>query len=307
MRKGIGTGLLGIGLLALTGFCLWTVAEPRQTRPQTVELWVPPESAAPAAVPPPVPTTPAPPAPTAPAEAPSTAGSSMPAPPMAEAPPPAAAPSPPEAAPAPAPPVAAPPAPPKQDAAVPPSAIAPAPAAKPAAPPSGLSPAELAAARRKVDALARQLAKPKPAVSAPAPAPAPASPPADGGFDAVLRSVQGLKRQQLASAGEVDPAPAPAPAPPVAPVELVRRQLLPCWERRGGPRVPNAPSVRMRLQLDPDGRVVRTETVDRTRLEDPLYRAIATSAVRAILECQPVTPPPGPPASWAVLTMTFVP
>jgi hypothetical protein len=29
--------------------------------------------------------------------------------------------------------------------------------------------------------------------------------------------------------------------------------------------------------------------------------------VRAILECQPVKPPPGPLASWAVMTLTFVP
>ncbi|MFO1059045.1 MAG: hypothetical protein U1E53_19015 [Dongiaceae bacterium] len=120
----------------------------------------------------------------------------------------------------------------------------------------------------------------------------------------MLRNLRTLKRQQLASAGDVEPA---APEPSVPPVELVRRQLLPCWERRDGPRGPSAPSVQIRLQLDPAGRVVRTETVDRSRLEDPLYRAIATSAVRAILQCQPVTPPPGPPASWAVLTMTFVP
>jgi hypothetical protein len=287
MRRGVGTWLLAIGLLLLTGFCLWTLAEPRQTRPAMVEVWVPPPDAAPPAPPPPpaasqaaaLPTAPetAAPTPAAPAATPphGNAASSPPAPPAARPPPRA--------------PVLSdvPPLPPSK-----PKPIAAAPAAP--APPHAepvLSPAELAAARRKVDAMAHRLAAP----------PAPPQEPADDGFDAVLRSVEAMKPQQLASAGEVDPPPPPSPA------ELVRRQLLPCWEQRAGPRVSGAPAVQIRLQLDGNGRVIRTETVDRDRLDDPVYRAIATSAVRAILECQPVKPPPGPLASWAVMTLTFVP
>jgi hypothetical protein len=273
MRRGVGTWLLGIGLLLLTGFCLWTLAEPRETRPAMVELWVPPAGSPDSA---PVPPSPAP----AEAAAPPPAAGPSALPPAAPAPPPAPVVPKPVAA---VPPPAAPP-----PAKLPPAAAVPAP---PRQVTPALSPAELAAARRNVDALMHKLSAP----------PAQRKETAGGGFADVLRSVESLKREQLASVGEVDPAPPPPPA------DLVRRQLLPCWERRAGPRGQGAPAVQIRLQLDGDGRIIRAETVDRSRLDDPVYRAVATSAVRAILECQPVKPPPGPLASWAVMTLTFVP
>ena len=63
----------------------------------------------------------------------------------------------------------------------------------------------------------------------------------------------------------------------------------------------------IRLQLYPAGKVVRADTVERDRLGDPAYRAVATAAVRAILQCQPLTLPASVPAGGQGITLSFAP
>ncbi len=63
----------------------------------------------------------------------------------------------------------------------------------------------------------------------------------------------------------------------------------------------------MRLTLDPDGSVQRIEMLDKSRMEDPDFKAAAEAAVSAVRNCSPLSLPSSSYAKWRILVLVFDP
>ena len=90
-------------------------------------------------------------------------------------------------------------------------------------------------------------------------------------------------------------------------VEGVRQKIRPCWNSFGGAR--DAPVVTLVVQMNQNGTPVEADFKDPGRMGDPVYRAAAESARRAILNprCQPWPLTPEKYNSWRVITFNFDP
>ena len=114
---------------------------------------------------------------------------------------------------------------------------------------------------------------------------------------AVAVVLQGCGQDQSRSSAHQTPMVMANGNPPMtdADADFLRRQVLPCWNI--DPRIPNPEkySVVVRASIGSDGRVTRTELEDPSRPDDPNYRAVADSAIRAFLNpsCQPLRFPSG--------------
>ena len=90
-------------------------------------------------------------------------------------------------------------------------------------------------------------------------------------------------------------------------VEGVRQKIRPCWNTFGGAK--DAPVVSLFVQMNQNGTPVEADFKDPGRMGDPVYRAAAESARRAILNprCQPWPLSPEKYNSWRVITFNFDP
>jgi hypothetical protein len=90
-------------------------------------------------------------------------------------------------------------------------------------------------------------------------------------------------------------------------VEGVRQKIRPCWNSFGGAK--DVPVVSLVVQMNQNGTPVEAEFKDPGRLGDPVYRAAAESARRAILNprCQPWPLSPEKYNSWRTITFNFDP
>jgi hypothetical protein len=90
-------------------------------------------------------------------------------------------------------------------------------------------------------------------------------------------------------------------------VEGVRQKIRPCWNSFGGAK--DAPVVSLVVQMNPNGTPVDTQFKDPGRMGDPIYRAAAESARRAIMNprCQPWPLSPEKYNSWRTITFNFDP
>src|SRR5262249_17329419 len=78
--------------------------------------------------------------------------------------------------------------------------------------------------------------------------------------------------------------------------DAIGQRLAACWR---APGVPNAPAVLLRVTLAEDGAVGAVETVEKNRFAaDAGYRATATAATRAMLQCGPYTLSGADYAAW---------
>jgi len=185
-------------------------------------------------------------------------------------------------------------------------------------------------------------AKPKPAapkkVAAPAPRPRPKPPartpepkpkpkpkkPKPDEFQALLKN---LAREKAAHAREKKQAalpekpalPRPTPTPQRSALETrqleqdlifsVRAQLSRCWNVPAGAKDAEEMKVGIRIRLSPDGTLLGAPAIlDPNRLAaDPFYRAVAESAVRALLnpECRPLRLPLDQYDIWKEITFNF--
>jgi hypothetical protein len=147
--------------------------------------------------------------------------------------------------------------------------------------------------------------------------------PAD--FDALLKNL--AKEQTVRSDEPPRPRPkmmasAPPSSQPKAPlgsqltasendflVNLIKQQLVPCWNVPAGARDAKELSVRIRASVNPDGTVRTAEIVDRGRMSDPLVRAAAESARRTFFnpQCTPLKLPSDKYEVWKDLNVTFDP
>jgi hypothetical protein len=270
-----------------------TATHPNPFRPKP-EAKPEPAVAAPAPKPQPKPEPPPPPVPAPPASAPAAAMPAPPAPPKPEvkAPPPPPPPPPkPVAAKAPPPPPPRPPEPkPKPE----PRQVhqvhhAPRPVTKKPDP---------AAFNKLIDTLENR--RPDPAQ-----------------FDALLKN---LTREQMAEAEDAPPSPhrmaatAPPSSQPKAPlgsqltasqIDLIRERLRPCFNPPFGAKEKPDLVADIRVVMNRDGTVQQAKVVNQGQYAgDRIYRAIADSGVRALLNTQ-CSPLPFPPEDFAVW-QTFI-
>jgi hypothetical protein len=164
----------------------------------------------------------------------------------------------------------------------------------------------------------QQVAKAEPALQ-PEPEPAPPEPPQEDEFAALLRSVEEMDRQregEVVTDGTGRSREGAGQAPTTvneagltsSEMDALKRQIYRCW------RLPIAADgieemvVQLRIQVLPDRTVQAVTIQEQTRLNrDPIFRAIAESARRAVEGCSPLNLPPGKYAAWREMLMNFHP
>ncbi len=183
---------------------------------------------------------------------------------------------------------------------------------------------------------------PKPAPEKPAPEksatekPAPPKPEPPSDFASVVKSVQELKQQAPAKAGEQPQAkpkaadgepsleqrlaqalrsPTPAASALAQPmttseIDAIRRQIERCWNLPAGAKDAENLVVAIRVEMNSDGRP-RTATVENQAemRSNPFFRSAAESALRAVLNprCHPFKLPPEKYERWKSMTLVFNP
>ncbi|HTR87801.1 MAG TPA: hypothetical protein VMI56_25190 [Reyranella sp.] len=93
-------------------------------------------------------------------------------------------------------------------------------------------------------------------------------------------------------------------------IEGVRQKIRPCWNFIGGAKDSDQLVVSLVVEMNQNGTPVSAEIKDRGRYNsDPLFRAAADSAYRAVLNprCQPWPLSPDKYNSWRTITFNFDP
>jgi hypothetical protein len=92
-------------------------------------------------------------------------------------------------------------------------------------------------------------------------------------------------------------------------IDAIRRLMQRCWIVPNGVRGVRNLQVKLKLSIAKDGTVQKAQIVDRGRLSDPVFRAAAESAERAIMDpnCNPLPLNPEKHQQWKTMTMTFDP
>ncbi len=91
-------------------------------------------------------------------------------------------------------------------------------------------------------------------------------------------------------------------------VRAVQEQLRQCWRLDPGAREAEDMVVEIRVVLNPDGSVRKTEIVDVVRMvQNAYFRSAAENAKRAINVCSPFRLPQGKYQVWRELTLRFNP
>jgi len=76
--------------------------------------------------------------------------------------------------------------------------------------------------------------------------------------------------------------------------DALKAQIFGCWSIPLGLPYNENLLVRIRLQLKPDGSIIKTEIIDHARMNKPgqgFYKVLAESALRAVKLCQPLRVP----------------
>lgn len=165
----------------------------------------------------------------------------------------------------------------------------------------------------------REVAKARPKPEKP-PTPTPAKA-AEQDFDALLRSVEAQSRrvqapEKRAGTGTVAEAggtaqPGRAEAAQINPSVLVAsisRQITPCWNIPIAAQGIGGLRAELEISLGPDGSVQTVAPTDLGRMSsDPVFRAFAESAVRAVRACSPLKLPPESYQVWRNVIFNFDP
>ncbi|PPR22777.1 MAG: hypothetical protein CFH40_01228 [Alphaproteobacteria bacterium MarineAlpha10_Bin3] len=175
--------------------------------------------------------------------------------------------------------------------------------------------------------------KPKPQARRPRPKSKPKPPPKPSDFASVLKTVSKLKKappvktepkakkakpapdfqKQVAEALKRKRKPAPRLDSALSASKLIatiRHQIEACWSMPAGARGADNMAVEIRILMNPDGRVRSATIVDTRRASrDPFYRAMAESALRAVLNprCQPLQLPLDKFDEWQEIVLYFDP
>ena len=92
-------------------------------------------------------------------------------------------------------------------------------------------------------------------------------------------------------------------------VNLIKQQLVPCWNVPAGARDAKELNVQVRASVNPDGTVRTASIIDQGRMSDPLIRAAAESARRTFFnpQCTPLKLPSDKYEVWKDLVVNFDP
>jgi len=90
--------------------------------------------------------------------------------------------------------------------------------------------------------------------------------------------------------------------------DALKAQIFGCWSIPLGLPYNEDLLVRIKLQLKPDGSIIRSEILDHARMNRPgqgFYKVLAESALRAIKLCQPLRVPTKGYERWKDLQLNF--
>ena len=90
--------------------------------------------------------------------------------------------------------------------------------------------------------------------------------------------------------------------------DALKAQIFGCWSIPLGLPYNEDLLVRIKLKLDPDGSVAKTEILDHARMNKPgqgFYKVLAESALRAVKLCQPLRVPSTGYERWKDLQLNF--
>ena len=90
--------------------------------------------------------------------------------------------------------------------------------------------------------------------------------------------------------------------------DALKAQIFGCWSIPLGLPYNENLLVRIKLQLKPDGSIIRTEILDHARMNKPgqaFYKVLAESALRAIKLCQPLRVPSTGYERWKNMQLNF--
>ena len=90
--------------------------------------------------------------------------------------------------------------------------------------------------------------------------------------------------------------------------DALKAQIFGCWSIPLGLPFNENLLVRVKLQLKPDGSVIKSEILDHARMNKPgqgFYKVLAESALRAVRLCQPLRVPSTGYERWKDLQLNF--
>ena len=90
--------------------------------------------------------------------------------------------------------------------------------------------------------------------------------------------------------------------------DALKAQIFRCWSIPLGLPYNENLLVRIKLMLEPDGSVIKTEILDHARMNKPgqgFYKVLAESALRAVKLCQPLRVPATGYERWKELQLNF--
>ena len=90
--------------------------------------------------------------------------------------------------------------------------------------------------------------------------------------------------------------------------DALKAQIFGCWSIPLGLPYNEDLLVRIKLMLEPDGSVAKTEILDHARMNKPgqgFYKVLAESALRAVKLCQPLRVPTSGYERWKELQLNF--
>ena len=90
--------------------------------------------------------------------------------------------------------------------------------------------------------------------------------------------------------------------------DALKAQIFGCWSIPLGLPFNEDLLVRIKLQLEPDGSIIKTEILDHARMNRPgqgFYKVLAESALRAIKLCQPLRVPSSGYERWKDMQLNF--
>ena len=90
--------------------------------------------------------------------------------------------------------------------------------------------------------------------------------------------------------------------------DALKAQIFGCWSIPLGLPYNENLLVRIKLQLKPDGTVIKSEILDHARMNKPgqgFYKVLAESALRAVKLCQPLRVPSTGYERWKELQLNF--
>jgi ribosomal 50S subunit-associated protein YjgA (DUF615 family) len=90
--------------------------------------------------------------------------------------------------------------------------------------------------------------------------------------------------------------------------DALKAQIFGCWSIPLGLPFNEDLLVRIKLQLEPDGSIIKTEIIDHARMNRPgqgFYKVLAESALRAIKLCQPLRVPSTGYERWKDMQLNF--